>query len=207
MGKSIVVQIQKNNKIIGNCLYEYSGFLSGIALVKDIVDNYNRNLSNVLMLDDLFVLRLLEEENADGSLKAFKPILREKSYNELVKKYPTAFIMNPKTFTNPLGYIAIDRKERLENQQLSTCRVLINLDNYSISFGGILHYLTEKTYRNIFDITIKKLKLNEADFDLGHIPFNRIEEAFEFVKYNPKGWIKKDVLTNNYCVPDLSERK
>lgn len=190
--KDLIIKIAKGSKVIGSCKIAGVGSISSaFHETKAILDNYNRHLIDSGLDDELLALRMLEEENKDGSLHSMKHNLELKSYDYLREKYPDENIIFPRDNTRMGGRIAI-LNDDICNQHNSGCgRIALDIIAKRIHLNNLFTKLSVSEYciYKAYDVNIfneKIIPIYDMDFDDLH--FNDLDEAMECIVKCYNGW-------------------
>lgn len=191
--RSLLIEFAKNDRLIANIYFRDKGYLSeALSIVKDMIDNYNKNLSNldISMLDEndiIFSLFFLSGESKPNDISKTIPLMRERSTYKLLN-LSSKYFFDKETIVTTGGVIAIEKSDMEENVRESEGAIHINFDDKKI-------YLSELTY--LYDREFYEGMNNSARFktcDLTHsLNFNEIEELIEINK-SYKGWKTSSVI-------------
>lgn len=202
MDKKYIIQLKMEDKRIANCLYDYEGFLSVIKRVSDIIYNYNQNLASLRWPRHLLGFRILEEENRDGNLRTKKPVLKENSYKRLINDHYDVDIQDPNKLSDSTGLIGIENNDRWRNEDMANYKVIIDFDRKIINFSDFVLYYTRDEYEKDMSRKVSCGMLNFFEADVDSLPFNELENVYNFVKENKDGW-KTETYSGTMmcCVP------
>lgn len=187
---SFCVNIIKDKKIIGNSFHAMCwGTVETLNYINKLINNYNKNLVDKNLPNEILAHRILTQEDIDESLCEFKGKLCEKSY-----KYYKSHFSIPLTDDNVdvcFGKIAIIPEDISNNNMEADREVTIDLDTKTIHLTrNFIKIETKSDY-------CKRNDIDPSDFNIENIPtsltnmrgfyFNELEEAREFLKEN-KCW-------------------
>lgn len=184
---------------VANCLYKYKGLISVFDRIISIIENYNRNLSKSTLPHELLAVRIFEEENIKGTLGHKKPMLANSSSYELQKIYKTFNYLNEDNGADEnIGRIGVVTRDRWYNERGCPFYLTINFEKRYINLTSIIQRIELEALGD----TVDPKNYNTSDFKLTHISFNMIDDVYNFVKENEKGWIDIDGI--NLCLPYIA---
>lgn len=177
-----VVFILRDKRNIGCSKIVIQSFKSTINEVIIMLKNYNASLVNSTLSDWLFAIRFFEEGENNPAILA-----DSRSY---VKKYYPSFDLNKRTRCDEkfglIGVIGSDMKELL---RFSDSRVLIDLEEKQVSFINVCKEYTKEYWK---EHAIRPIsELNICPYDIEHVPFNELEDLYDFVYKNEFGWLSE----------------
>lgn len=188
------LEVKLKNDIIANCFYRYEGASKTIKRVVSIIDNYNKNLYGLNLPCELVMLRMLEEENEKGNLKENRASLRFDSYLYLHKEHPDFKFLIPNENPDLYGRIGITAEDKHKNLADCNMKIIVNLDENIVYFDDMIRTMTIDDFKkgSLGSINIGNFRV--PDIDIKKVPFNLLDEAYEFVKNNSFGWLSPDKI-------------
>ena len=200
--KEYVIKININQYYSANCLFAYTGIVDALRQVKEIIDNYNKNLANMNSFFDLLSLRILEEETMKGDSRSKKPIMREHSYEFLRNEYSNRWytMIDPKTVSWDVPRIGL-YDDIVRNEKEADYSVIIDFDENLVIFDKMIKRIVDPDYEKLKKNKIDIKKFNTINSNLKMISFNEIENALEFIEDNPNGWIESNLSVKVCCIP------
>lgn len=187
---SFCVNIIKDKKIVGNSFHVMCwGTVETLNYINKLINNYNKNLVDKNLPNEVLAHRILTQEDIDESLCEFRGRLCEKSH-----KYYKEHFSIPLSDDNTdicFGRIAIIPGDISSNNMEASREVTIDLDTNTIHLTRNFIKIETK------DDYCKRNNVDPSEFNIGDIPtslinmrgfyFNELEEAREFLKEN-KCW-------------------
>ena len=199
MGQRLNIEITDNKGTeLANCYYHWSAYsLSSLEEAMTVISNFDK-LRKEIADNTLLAIRMFENcENAG---------LCEESYTAATEKYPNETFKKGTDRNN--GLISITESDMNETRMYEEGRITINVDSKTIDFNvyfdtsddseNLMYEAIEKKYGrdadpvNYSDEIIKEAideytencpKIAENfSFDLENIPFDKIEEFYNFLK-------------------------
>ena len=199
MAKSLTIEIIKDGRKLANVLFlskEY--FTSLLARVRNIIDNYNQNLSNADLEGKLLAVRMIDEENADGTRHTHRTDLYKES--EIFMSMFHMYNEHKPTGGRQDGMI-IGVTEEDMHYNLTVIRepmiAQINLDKRIVSIVNAYKTHIIKGHEKEIDET----SLNFCPYNFFCLPFNELEDAYLFVSNNYDGW-KIEGIPDTVFVPE-----
>lgn len=180
MGQRLNIEIVKNNKLLANSYYHWSGYSNcAVNLAIKIINNFDYikkyKVENVTDKDTLFAIRLLEETGAG---------INESEMKETIKKigliYENVILKECKGRNE--GIIEISEEGMQENRYWEEARVTIDIENKTIDFDVIE-------------------EINKEDYDedeLEDINFKEINRNFKKIKFKDVFELKAFIDKANY---------
>lgn len=165
MWNKISISIVKNNKQIGNCLFErYCDTESVFRICKDIIDNYNDRLCSKKLEDDILAVRLFTMSDSEGFYSKFRAGIKHESFADLTKKYIRMFLEED---NGDYAFIGTTEDDKIYNNNEAQAFITINLDIIKIksSFvfchcGNVSDFLkkhSELTYDDLTRTSIESI--------------------------------------------------
>lgn len=213
MKRTLIISIAKRGDIIGNVLLSWDGlnFLNSIRKTIDIIDNYNKNLINADLPDEIFALRMLQEENKSGTQNLVCALMLEDS-DKYVRSLYGKYLEDEELFSisEESRTIAILEKDIMNNLEYSDIHVRIDLNNMLVEFfQGMLAY-NSKDAKEKFGIDIKTLPVLKKELsksivnetaNYNKVSFNALSDFYNFVEKNVEGWVIENL--DSYLVKPI----
>lgn len=206
--RDLMITIVKDSKEVaaGN-FYGEGEAITAIKRTQRILDNYNRHLVNSKLEKELLALRMLQEENEEGTLTKEKIILTSDSRDYLSKKFPTFEPYREgdsiiSTDQPPGGDMIVHPGDIIFYNKYNNQKVVIDLDEKRINFQ-MLFYLQNKEIWGV-EHRADASSLATWDDDFIIIPFNELKDFQSFVEENEYGFLSN--LYFNVVVPVRTEK-
>lgn len=200
MHKSFVIEIKKGGEIAANFYYatEYKSkddiLISLINWVDDMITGYNLRLASVKTLYDVpLAIRILQEENEEGTLALYRPIFASNS-----NAYVSSTFANFEPYGNPgsivdkrYGTIGVVKSDIEVNRQKADIQAIIDFDdmvieiNYDFETLKLADWLFSKKPGEI-------LNLRKCPYNFRSIVFNDLIDVYDFVCDNKGGFVAYD---------------
>lgn len=195
MGQRLNIEILKNDEILANSYYHWSGFSnSAVDLAVQIISNFEhikkyRVEKYIKNQDLLFAIRLLEETGAGiSNIDKARKLLEDNTNNLLIKKCDG----------RNEGIIGITKEDIEETRYWEEGRVSIDIEKQTVDFNVIDEYTTEELKKDCEE-EIKELNIKEIYRSFKNIPF---EDIFEL-----KAFIDKAIFKEEYCFYNIKDNK
>ena len=201
---NLLVAINKENFIGANCVYYgKADLLYAISLVKDILDNYNANLVSSKLENTPLAVRMLQRENAEGTLNLCKKAWVQSDSLKYLEESFSMFNVadeNSGAFDN-LACIGVSNYDKSFNRKEGKMSIEIDLTRNCVKFLNCYMAMTKHYWmKDHTDEEFRSLKV--SDYDFSCISFNDLEELFYFVQKNHLGWLSNDkIYVSQVLVP------
>lgn len=185
--RSLCIEIVKYSINAGVIFYENKGyFTDALNTVKEMIDNYNRNLSKIDKKELACVLAILvlTMDNMSNEYDKYFPIMGKKSAY-MLSNAKTTYIFDKSMCTTVAAGLAIEKTDIWNIKGKSDSIVTIDLDNNTVFLKKLTNIYNRNKYRMTHDMS----KFVEANFSPA-ISFNQIEDLLN-VGENYKGWKTK----------------
>ncbi len=191
MGQRLNIEIVKDNKVLANSYYHWSGFSnSAINLAIEIIENYEYIKKYevepyIKNKDLLFAIRLLERTGAGvDSIESTRDLLEDKTQN-LKLQYCKG---------RNAGIISVTERGIEDTRSWEEGRVTIDIANKTIDFDVIWEYTPEALKTDYTEEEIKELNIENINRKFKKIPF---EDVFELKAFIDKANYKKQFYFYN----------
>lgn len=130
---NILIYIKKNRRTMGSIFFKsIQSIEKGFEESKKIIDNYNSNLVNLKVPEEILAMKMLQKQNIKGNLPTGLPILMDSTYvfldNVHGNDYKIISGINEK-----YGFIGMTNKDVDAYLEDSDYTIVINFDNNMIS--------------------------------------------------------------------------
>lgn len=187
MGQRLNIEIVKDNKVLANSYYHWSGFSNcAINLAKEIIQNYEyikkyKVEPYIKDKDLLFAIRLLETTGAGVcSIKSTRDFLEDKTQNLKIQECEG----------RNEGIISITAPDIEDTRNWEEGRVTIDIADETIDFDVIWEETPEEFKSNYTEEEFKKLNIENINRKFKKIPF---EDVFELKAFIDKAIYKKEL--------------
>lgn len=186
MSEPLVIEIQKENKILVNAYYEWGGYtISAITYAQKIIQRY-RTLAK--QPDELLAIRMLEATGAGISLK---------NREDIHKKYPNENFQQTKGrkegFINYQSRVGKEINKQVESTvQIDITKKTVNINAFkSLSRDNFkaLKNLTEEELKRYPRITIHNQNITKTELDILEKQTRELIERGYFAAIQPNGHI------------------
>lgn len=178
MGQRLNIEIVKNEKVLANCYYHWSGYSnSAVNLVTQIIKKYEyikkyKVEKYIKKQDLLFAIRLLEETGAGfNDIDNTRKILEDETMNLQINKCKG----------RNEGIIEISKDGIKENRYWEEARVTIDIKNKTIDFDAIDEYSKEQFNEDYDEEEQKELDIRQIDRNFKNIKFEDIFDLKAFI--------------------------
>lgn len=185
MGQRLNIEIVKDNKILANSYYHWSGFSNNaINLAIEIIENYEfiekyKVEPYIKDKDLLFAIRLLETTGAGVcSIQSTRDLLEDKTQN---LKLQDCKGRNE-------GIIGVIESDIEDTRNWEEGRITIDIADKTIDFDVIEEYTPENLKIEYTEEEIKELNIENINRKFKKIPF---EDVFELKAFIDKANYKK----------------
>lgn len=207
MKRKLVVSVVKSEytsygvlykRTLGNISFSWNGlnFLNTIQKVMDIIYNYNKNLSGANLPNEVFAIRMLQEENRWGTENRVRARVLEDSDKYTRSAYKRYFEDEGLFTTNDdYGVIGIFEKDVNKNKEKPDIYAIIDLDTLKVNFHKGVDFFNYQDAKRDFGVDIHTVSSLKDDISVATVstlentvPFNTLSDFYDFVKDNPDGW-------------------
>ena len=195
----VLIRICEYGNCLGNILIDYGfGVEPLINKCINILYNYNKNLYNVNLPKEIFVVRLFQESNRKGTDAKTPAKILYDSERFIQKEFKGEYYLFS-TFTDrKYGRIAIIESDRKRNDEIGyTMSAIIDIGNKTIIFNGLGSVYSVDIYESIFQKSASFLPNfgdiaaeydeDESRFSLKSL--NVLDDFYWILVKNPKGLI------------------
>lgn len=183
-----------SDKVIGSLSLPICSFSYAIQEAIDMINNFNKSLSNSPLAGGPFAIKFFEKDVA-------KPVIMEASREYLKRSFPGFVLRHEGDCDERWGKIAVINKDMEEQIWEADQIVTINFDMHWVSF---MHtYAKRGKVAWEMESGHHAYELNVCSYDFNCLPFNELDEAHTFVLENQSGWIKEGDSSHVY-VPKTS---
>ena len=186
-----VIGLRNKGALIGN--YYCDGYVCAYSIlhyVRTCIENYNRNLTNPHIPNEVLAHRFFDMESFDCTTYSSHSFIMPKSMASVEKNYPTYNWPDPST-QNGTTQIALVPVEMNENDAKKNCSVEIWLNERLITTYRLFDTLLANEYCKTMEIDEKdfdKDDLTEISINPRMFAFNELEEVMEVTGDDEKGF-------------------
>lgn len=205
--RDLYIEIKKEAKAAAAvCFNEKGQATSALKKVISILNNYNRVLSQTKLEDKPFAIRVLQEENEEGTRNDMKLDFTIQSKRYLENEYPDFKYHNDGDLVaNPndkgSGLLLVWNSDINFYYSHIAQKVTIDFDDCSVLFSRIFYLEEACEYERWKGRNVDRLKTWEGSFN--KIPFNRMQEFCDFVLDNQAGFMSD--LVDQVVLPIMDE--
>ena len=191
MGQRLNIEILKNDEILANSYYHWSGFSNcAVNLAIQIINNFEyikkyRVEEYIKNQDLLFAIRLLEETGAGiNNINNARKLLEDETNNLKLKKCEG----------RDEGIIGITKEDIEGTRYWEEGRISIDIEKRTVDFHVIDEYTTEKLKENYTEKEIREFDIKEINRSFKNIQF---EDIFELKAFIDKANFKEEYYFYN----------
>lgn len=192
------INLYKGTQRIGNILIRLESTTNILDYINQCVQNYNRNLTNPDIGDELLTHRFFDIENLECNLSRLHQRIPVNSYNHVKEnlKYVRWPSYNEQDGEYEIGLTLADMEI---NKKRAGSFVNIYFDKSIILMNGLYDCLTPDEYCSKYKLQeddLKRIPFLEVTFSPGRFYFNQLEDILDIVSASKRGfkYIESDTI-------------